>query len=354
MWLAQESGAWAKNGLDPEFKLFTTGLELFQAMVGGSLDILSTGAVISNFPARGQGKMFLVNGVEFATAQLWVRDDMGIKTFADLKGKKIATTTGTTAHVFLDTALRANNIDPAKDVELLNQPMAAAVTSFIAGAVPAVALWVPFNVTVRDKVPGAKKLVDASAYYPQAAIVSGWAARNDYYDKNKDVLANVVRAWSAGNDMLIGDGANMAVQIGEQGPFVVDTGAGQLSDKALAAIAKLTPRPVQFVVNTSAHADHTGGNVKFRAAGQDPSLFGSFFSAGRPDAGQGATMIAHQNVQNFMIADNSTNRVPPEAWPTDTILEDRRRKTHNGEGIEMFWMQNAVRSEEHTSELQSH
>lgn len=204
MWLAQEAGAWAKNGLDPEFRQFTTGLELFQAMVGGSLDMLSTGAVISNFPARGQGKMFLVNCVEFATAHLWVREDMGVKTFADLKGKKIATTTGTTAHVFLDTALRANGIDPTKDVEILNQRMAEAVTSFIAGAVPAVALWVPFNVTVRDKVPGAKKLVDASAYFPQAAIVSGWAARNDYYDKNKEVLASVVRAWSAGNDMLVG------------------------------------------------------------------------------------------------------------------------------------------------------
>jgi hypothetical protein len=58
-----------------EFKLFQTGLELFQAMIGGSLDVLSTGAVISNFPARGQGKMFLANAVEFATAQLWVRED---------------------------------------------------------------------------------------------------------------------------------------------------------------------------------------------------------------------------------------------------------------------------------------
>ena len=42
---------------------------------------------------------------------------------------------------------------------------------------PAVALWVPFNVTVRDKVPGAKKLVDASAYYPQAAIIVGLGRR---------------------------------------------------------------------------------------------------------------------------------------------------------------------------------
>ena len=110
IWLADHLGAFDKNGLELEFKLFPTGLELFQAMIGGSLDVLSTGAVISNFPARGQGKMFLVNAVEFATAQLWVREDQGIKTFADLKGKQIATTTGTTAHVFLSTALKANNL----------------------------------------------------------------------------------------------------------------------------------------------------------------------------------------------------------------------------------------------------
>ena len=204
MWLAQHLGAWARNGLEPEFKQFTTGLELFQAMVGGSIDMLSTGAVISNFPARGQGKMFCVNCVEFATAQLWVRGDQGVNSFADLKGKRIATTTGTTAHVFLDNALRANKLDPAKDVEILNQRMAEAVTSFISGAVPAVALWVPFNVTVRDKVPGAKKLVDASAYYPKAAIVSGWAASNDFHAKNREVLQRVVRAWAEGNQMLVG------------------------------------------------------------------------------------------------------------------------------------------------------
>ena len=131
--------------------------------------------------------MFLVNDIEFATAQLWVREDQGIKTLRRLKGKKISTTTGTTAHVFLDTALRANSVDP-KDVEIVNQRMSEAVTSFISGAVPAVALWVPFNIPVRDKVPGAKMLADASAYYPKAAIVGGWAARDDYYGKNRAVL----------------------------------------------------------------------------------------------------------------------------------------------------------------------
>jgi NitT/TauT family transport system substrate-binding protein len=203
MWLADHLGAFDKNGLEPEFKLFQTGLEIFQAMIGGSLDVLSTGAVISNFPARGQGKMFLANAVEFATAQLWVREDQGIKTFADLKGKRIATTAGTTAHVFLSTAMKANGL-AATDIELLNQRMPDAVTSFISGAVPAVALWVPFNITVRDKVPGAKKLVDASAYYPEAAIMSGWATTADFHAKNRDTLVRVVKAWGAGNEYLTG------------------------------------------------------------------------------------------------------------------------------------------------------
>jgi len=203
IWTAEANGYWKDQGLKPELTRFYTGLELFQAMVGGSLDMLATGAVVSNFPARGQGKVFLINNVEFATAQLWVNPDMGVSSFADLKGKKISTSIGTTAHVFLDTALRANGLDPKSDVGIINQRMPDAVTAFISGAVPAVALWVPFNVQVRKQVPNAKMLVDASQYYPDAAIVGGWAARNDYFDEHKDILERVIKAWLPANKDLI-------------------------------------------------------------------------------------------------------------------------------------------------------
>jgi NitT/TauT family transport system substrate-binding protein len=72
IWLSDHLGSWARNGLEPQFTEFKTGLELFKAMSENSIDMLATGAVISNFPARGQGKMFLANSIEFATAQLWV------------------------------------------------------------------------------------------------------------------------------------------------------------------------------------------------------------------------------------------------------------------------------------------
>lgn len=201
IWLADHMGTWKKEGLDIEYVRFTTGLGMFQALVGGSLDVLATGAVVSNFPARGQGKVFLINDVEWATAQLWVQP--GIKSIQDLKGKKIATTRGTTANVFLYTALKQAGLDPNKDVEIVNQNMAAAVTSFIAGAVPAVALWVPFNLAVEKRVPNAKMLVDASKYYPAAAIVDGWAARNDFFDKNQDVVKKIIKGWLPANEFLV-------------------------------------------------------------------------------------------------------------------------------------------------------
>jgi NitT/TauT family transport system substrate-binding protein len=200
IWVGQEIGSFAKQGLDLELIQFTTGLELFQAMIGGSLDTLATGAVVSNFPARGQGKVFLMNNIEYATAQLWVRDD--IKSIADLKGKQISTTTGTTAHVFLDRALRSGGLDPAKDVSLVNQRMTEAVTSFVSGAVPAVALWVPFDSVIKQKMKGAHKLVDASAFFPQAAIMGGWAARNDWFDKNRPIVNKLIAAWADANAMI--------------------------------------------------------------------------------------------------------------------------------------------------------
>lgn len=58
MWLAQHLGTWKKEGLDVELREFNTGVELFQAMIGGSIDVLTTGGVLSNFPARGQGRSF--------------------------------------------------------------------------------------------------------------------------------------------------------------------------------------------------------------------------------------------------------------------------------------------------------
>jgi NitT/TauT family transport system substrate-binding protein len=211
MWLADHLKSFERENLRIEPREFTTGIELFQALVGGSLDVLTTGGVLSNFPARGQGKVFLINDLEHATGQIWVYPDKGIQGIKDLKGKQVATTRGTTAHNLLHQALKSVGLDSTKDVEIINQRMSDAVTAFIAGAVPAVSLWVPFNGAIKAKSPNARMLLDASAF-PSATIVDGWAARNDFYESKKAVLKRFIRAWVPANDLINND-PKQALQI---------------------------------------------------------------------------------------------------------------------------------------------
>lgn len=146
--------------------------------------------------------------------------------------------------------------------------------------------------------------------------------------------------------MLAGGGANIVVQVGEQGTFVVDTGDGTRSEKVLAAIRTLSPTPIQFIANTSFRSEHAGGNAALSDSGQDPSVLGSFFTQSAPrgvtgffnDPASQATMIAHVNVQVRLQAAGT----PVAGVPADTYLEERRRKFHNGDAIELFHQPNAV------------
>ena len=67
--------------------------------------------------------------------------------------------------------------------------------------------------------------------------------------------------------MLEGSGGNIGVCIGEDGTFIIDDQFAPLTEKITAAIGKITPKPVQFLINTHWHFDHTDGNENFGSAG---------------------------------------------------------------------------------------
>jgi glyoxylase-like metal-dependent hydrolase (beta-lactamase superfamily II) len=67
--------------------------------------------------------------------------------------------------------------------------------------------------------------------------------------------------------MLQGSGGNIGVSIGDDGTFIVDDQFAPLTDKIVAAIAQLTDNPVDFVVNSHWHYDHSDGNENFGRAG---------------------------------------------------------------------------------------
>ena len=89
--------------------------------------------------------------------------------------------------------------------------------------------------------------------------------------------------------LLTGAGGNIAVQIGDAGILVVDTGLAEMGDRVVAAIRKLSDKPIQFVVNTHMHPDHTGGNDAVRKAGL--TYVGANITGNLTDAGVGARHI---------------------------------------------------------------
>lgn len=203
-WTAIDNGLFEEQGLDVEPVQFNSGIPLSQALSGGSVDVAIMGAVISNFPSRGVGQVFLTNNIEAGTAMIYVDPDSGIESVEDLEGAEIATTQGTTAHVMLATALQQNGIDP-NAANVVNMDMAAAVSTFVNGGVPAVATWWPFNAQIEANAPDAELLTTAGEYYPDAAIMGGWIANSNYYENNRDVLVRITRAWLEANDMLEND-----------------------------------------------------------------------------------------------------------------------------------------------------
>jgi len=141
----------------------------------------------------------MLNSRETATARLFVQADSDIKTAADLKGKQVITTEGTTADIFLHRALEKAGLDRKKDVTVVNAKMPDAVQAFIGGKVPAVALWVPFDLRVNESGKGAKE-IDNAGNYPDAGVGDGWIANNDWYAKNQPTVKKIIGAWLEVNE----------------------------------------------------------------------------------------------------------------------------------------------------------
>jgi cyclase len=135
--------------------------------------------------------------------------------------------------------------------------------------------------------------------------------------------------------LLTGAGSNVVVQIGDAGVLVVDTGTAQMGDKVVAAIRKLSDKPIQYVLNTDASPEHTGGNDAVRKAGL--TYVGANVTGNLTDAGVGAQVYAHDNVLKRMSAPTGRQAAAPfGTWPTETYLSGRKQMFFNSEPVEMI------------------
>src|SRR3979490_2510778 len=64
-----------------------------------------------------------------------------------------------------------------------------------------------------------------------------------------------------------GAGGHIGVPAGPDGIFMVASQYLQIGNKVLAAVRRIDPGPIRFLVNTHIHGDHTAGNATFAKLG---------------------------------------------------------------------------------------
>jgi glyoxylase-like metal-dependent hydrolase (beta-lactamase superfamily II) len=135
-----------------------------------------------------------------------------------------------------------------------------------------------------------------------------------------------------------GAGGNIVVQIGPAGVILVDSGSTAMADEVLAAIRRLTPLPIRYIINTSMDPDHVGGNAALSKAGL--SILPGAVAAG---AGLGddvlanfgyASILAHENVLTRMT--DAKPPIPSAFYPTKTFFYRMYSMYLNGEGIQVI------------------
>jgi cyclase len=138
--------------------------------------------------------------------------------------------------------------------------------------------------------------------------------------------------------MLATPAGNVTLSVGPEGVLLVDTAPPKFEAEILAEIRKLTNKPIRYILNTSADADHTGNNAAFAKIGRPIGAggAGSALFADIATADQRAEVYGHINVLNRMASPgNGQAPIPAAAWPTTTYFSDVKEFFFNEEAVQM-------------------
>jgi glyoxylase-like metal-dependent hydrolase (beta-lactamase superfamily II) len=140
--------------------------------------------------------------------------------------------------------------------------------------------------------------------------------------------------------LIGGAGANIAVEVSDEGTLLVDSGDSAAADKVIAEIRKLQIRPLRWIINTDADLDHTGGNGVIAKTGVAAIAAGGVAAPGGGGGaafGNGARLIAFEKVMNRMSVQAGQPGARDAAdWPTDTFFTARKNFWFGGEPIEIW------------------
>ena len=196
IWVAHDAGYFAKEGLQDDIILIPSGTQLAQVTVAGEIEIGSlNGSSAIAAALQGADLKIIGNSGNKMVFSLYVRPE--IKSVEALKGKKIGITRfGSAPDISVRYALRKYNINPDKDLTLIQLGFMATVAAGLQGGSIEGGVVSPPTQFAVDKA-GFKELIsitDMDFAFPNPALV----AVGSIIRSKPDVINRFIRAYVRG------------------------------------------------------------------------------------------------------------------------------------------------------------
>jgi sulfonate transport system substrate-binding protein len=179
----------AQAGVKLSWVEFQSGPPLLEALNSGAIDIGQTGDTPPIYAqAAGSRLVYLAAAPDAGKRSgILVRSDSGITKIADLKGKRVAFTRGSSAHNVV-VRLLANAGLTFADIQAVDLQPADAAAAFRNGGIDAWAIWDPFFAP-GQRFPNARTLSDAEKAPSNRFFLAG----ADYAAQNPDAVSTFVQ-----------------------------------------------------------------------------------------------------------------------------------------------------------------
>ncbi|MBR1866393.1 MAG: ABC transporter substrate-binding protein [Lachnospiraceae bacterium] len=184
--IAEEEGFFEELGIKVNILYFDSGRDVSNAFASNSIDVASFGSSpISLGVSNDLGyEVIFINDVIGKSESLAAKQDSGISTIADLKGKKVATPFASTAHFSLLNALLLEGVEEG-EVELLDMQPQDILAAWQRGDIDAAYVW---NPVLAELLKDGVVLTDSEKLAEQGAVTADLTTANKEFAQKYPTL----------------------------------------------------------------------------------------------------------------------------------------------------------------------
>ena len=193
VWIAENKGYFREQGLNVEIKEFESGRTALRSMLNAEgIDIVTAAQTPVVFNSFSRNDFAIVGGMVYSEndIKMLARQDRGISAPADLKGKTVGMTAGSSGHFFLGLFAAYYQMR-ASDVRTMDMEPAHLSQALIEGQVDAIATWEPHIYKTKQKLGDKAFLLSSGGIYRDDFY---FVARKEFIDNHSRTLKRFLRA----------------------------------------------------------------------------------------------------------------------------------------------------------------